>query len=146
MSNLGKCRRERGNHHGRECIPAGSQGELHHRVSLGGPRQKNLAESPGAVFADAVSAGGLEYTISGLATVAGTGKDQIRSALKELSETGYLVKEQGHSDTGKFSGNVFILQDEAPPLLGNPTTGFPDNGKTVNGKPNATKDDNNKRR
>ena len=90
-----------------------------------------------------------EYTISGLATVAGTGKDQIRSALKELSETGYLVKEQGHSDTGKFSGNVFILQDEAPPLLGNPTTVFPTTEKPSTENPTQqkkiiTKEDNNK--
>ena len=65
-----------------------------------------------------------EYTISGLATKAGVGKDQIRSALHELHRVGYLVKEQSHKKDGTFAANVFILQDEAP-LSGNPTTGNP---------------------
>ena len=79
-----------------------------------------------------------QYTISGLATLAGTGKDQIRSGLKELLDVGYLVKEQSHDSAGKFAGNVFVLQETAPedapppeipatevsepPLSENPTT------------------------
>lgn len=63
-----------------------------------------------------------QYTISGLSALAGTGKDQIRSGLKELLAVGYLVKEQAHHGDGKFAGNVFILQEEAPPLSENPTT------------------------
>ena len=63
------------------------------------------------------------YSISGLAAKANTGKDTIRSALKELTDVGYLVKEQAHDSGGKFTRNVFILQDEAPsPLSENPTT------------------------
>ena len=87
------------------------------------------------------------YTISGLASKAGTGKDQIRAALKELEKVGYLIKDQAHDPSGKFTGNVFILQDEAP-LSENPTTvgeaeaplsGKPSTGKTVNGKSDGTK-------
>lgn len=62
-----------------------------------------------------------QYTISGLATMAGTGKDQIRSGLNELLDIGYLVKEQSHDAGGKFAGNIFVLQEEAP-LSENPTT------------------------
>ena len=62
-----------------------------------------------------------QYTISGLATMAGTGKDQIRSGLSELLDIGYLVKEQSHDAGGKFAGNIFVLQEEAP-LSENPTT------------------------
>ena len=69
------------------------------------------------------------YTISGLASMAGTGKDQIRSGLDELLRVGYLVMEQSQDQTGKFSKNVFILQEEAPPLSGNPITVFPMTGK-----------------
>lgn len=69
------------------------------------------------------------YTISGLAAMAGSGKDQIRSGLDELLRVGYLVMEQSHDPSGKFSKNVFILQEEAPPLSGNPTTVFPITGK-----------------
>lgn len=65
------------------------------------------------------------YTVAGLAKKAGAGKDQIRSGLKELLDVGYLVKEQTHDEGGKFAGNVYILQEEAPPLSGNPSTGNP---------------------
>lgn len=65
------------------------------------------------------------YTVAGLAKKAGVGKDQIRSGLKELLDVGYLVKEQTHNEAGKFAGNVYILQEEAPPLSGNPTTENP---------------------
>ena len=75
------------------------------------------------------------YTISGLAGMAGTGKDQIRNALNEMLETGYLVKEQTHDDAGKFAGNVYILQEQMPPLSGNPTTGNPITGKPSTGNP-----------
>jgi len=68
------------------------------------------------------------YTISGLAGLAGVGRDQIRSGLEELQEVGYLVKEQAHNEAGKFSGNVFVLQEEPPPLSGNPATVFPTTG------------------
>lgn len=86
-----------------------------------------------------------QYTISGLATLAGTGKDQIRSGLKELLEVGYLVKEQTHDAGGKFAGNIFVLQEDAP-LSGNPTTvgeqiaplsGNPIPEKPTTGKPST---------
>ena len=79
-----------------------------------------------------------QYTISGLATLAGTGKDQIRSGLAELLKVGYLVKEQAHDEAGKFAGNIFVLQEEAP-LSENPTTvegeAAPLSGKPSTGKP-----------
>lgn len=79
-----------------------------------------------------------KYTISGLATLAGTGKDQIRSGLAELLQVGYLVKEQAHDEGGKFAGNIFVLQEEAP-LSENPTTVYeqtvPLSGKPIPEKP-----------
>lgn len=79
-----------------------------------------------------------KYTISGLATLAGTGKDQIRSGLAELLQVGYLVKEQSHDEGGKFAGNIFVLQEEAP-LSGFPTTVYeqtvPLSGKPIPEKP-----------
>lgn len=86
-----------------------------------------------------------QYTISGLATLAGTGKDQIRSGLAELLKVGYLVKEQAHDEGGRFSGNIFVLQEEAP-LSENPTTvegqnaplsGNPIPEKPTTGKPST---------
>lgn len=34
--------------------------------------------------------------------------------LGELERVGYLVREQAHDAGGKFTGNLYILQDEAP--------------------------------
>lgn len=86
-----------------------------------------------------------EYTIAGLAKKAGSGKDQIRSALKELLDVGYLVKEQAHGSDGKFSRNVFVLQEDAPPLSGNPTTGNPMTGKPSTGNPTENNKDKKKK-
>lgn len=83
-----------------------------------------------------------QYTISGLATLAGTGKDRIRSSLSELLDVGYLIKEQAHDPGGKFSGNIFVLQEEVP-LSGNPTTvevkSAPLSGKPITEKPSTGK-------
>lgn len=63
-----------------------------------------------------------KFTIAGLATKSGAGVKQIRKALKELEDVGYLVREQSHADNGTFAGNVWILQEEAPPLVQKGTT------------------------
>lgn len=80
-----------------------------------------------------------EYSVSGLAVKAGCGKDRIRRILGELQDVGYLLREQSHDSGGKFSGNVYVLQDEAPPLSGKPDNGglgemLPLSGNTVNGE------------
>ena len=81
-----------------------------------------------------------EYSVAGLAKKAGCGKDKLRRILGELENVGYLAREQSHDPGGKFSGNVYIIQDDAPPLSGNPTTGKPGNGETVDGFPDGTVD------
>ncbi len=65
-----------------------------------------------------------EYTVSGLAVKAGCGRDKIRRLLKNMQDVGYLIREQSHDAGGKFAANVYVLQEDAPPLSGN----------TVNGK------------
>lgn len=78
-----------------------------------------------------------EYTVSGLAVKAGCGREKIRRLLKELQTVGYLIREQSHDSGGKFGGNVYVLQDEAP-LPENPSNGEEENeplpGNTVNGE------------
>ena len=94
-----------------------------------------------------------EYSVGGLATVAGCGRDKIRRVVNELEDVGYLLREQNRS-SGKFSGNTYVLQSQAPPLSGNPSTVNPDDGKsrqrekpstgkTVDGKPDTKYYDNN---
>lgn len=89
------------------------------------------------------------YSISGLAQICGTGKETIRSALRELEEAGYLQREQTHGEGGKFGGNSYVVHEEplaqiegqaaplAPPLSGNPTTGKPMTEKPTSGKPSS---------
>lgn len=64
-----------------------------------------------------------EFSVSGLAAFAGVGKDTIRSTLAELEKVGYLIRAQAHDSGGKFAGNIYVLQDTAPPLSGNPDDG-----------------------
>lgn len=65
------------------------------------------------------------FSISGLASFVGVGKDAIRVSLRELQDTGYLLREQAHDDGGKFASTVYVLQENAPPLSENPTTVAP---------------------
>ena len=78
-----------------------------------------------------------EYTVSGLAVKAGCGREKVRRLLKELQSVGYLIREQSHDSGGKFGGNVYVLQDEAP-LPENPSNGEAENAplpeNTVNGE------------
>lgn len=75
MSNLGKCRRERGNHHGRECIPAARKASFT-TVYRSVAQDKRISLKARGLFLLMQSLPeDWEYTISGLATVAGTGKD-----------------------------------------------------------------------
>ena len=66
-----------------------------------------------------------EYSVSGLAKKAGCGKDKLRRILGELEQVGYLAREQSHGSNGKFGGNIYIIQDDAPPLSGKPDNGQP---------------------
>ena len=97
------------------------------------------------------------YTVSGLAKQTKCGKDRLRRMLGELEKVGYLIREQAHDAGGKFTGNLYILQDEAPaaeedgktgeaaapaPLSGKPDNGEQENAplseNTVDGFPDGT--------
>mgnify|MGYP004622412209 FL=1 len=68
---------------------------------------------------------GWQYSVKGLAAYVGVSKDTIRRLLEKLEKVGYLTREQTHDESGRFAGNVYVLQDEAPPLSENT-----DNGET----------------
>ena len=78
-----------------------------------------------------------EFNIPGLATMGSCGKDKVRRMLGELESAGYLLREQGHDETGKFSGNTYVLQDH-PPSYGKTDDGKDEKeavvGKTDDGK------------
>lgn len=62
-----------------------------------------------------------DYSVAGLATVAGCGRDAIRSALGEMESAGYLTRTRAHGAGGKFVGIVYTIRDQAEPLSENPT-------------------------
>lgn len=74
-----------------------------------------------------------QYTVAGLAARCREGRDAVRKALQELEAAGYLVREQGHSDGGKFGGNNYVLHEhpqtpangESSPLTEKPSAVLP---------------------
>lgn len=85
-----------------------------------------------------------EFTISGMAKERGVGKDTVRRLVGRLEEVGYLMREQSHDGSGRFSANTYVLQ-EKPPLSENtdngesrrretPSTEFPTQSKNVETK------------
>ena len=66
-----------------------------------------------------------DYSVAGLATVAGCGRDAIRSALGEMEQAGYLKRTRSHGEGGKFAGVIYDIRDVAVPLSGNPTSAEP---------------------
>lgn len=75
---------------------------------------------------------GWDYSVAGLATVAGCGRDAIRGALKAMEAAGYLTRQRAHGEGGKFAGVVYTIRDTAEPLSGNPTM---DNPAPLSGNP-----------
>ena len=87
-----------------------------------------------------------EYSVSGLATVCGVGRDSIRSSLKELEAAGYLERGQAHGDSGRFGGNVYILHEtsqtpDVQPLPGFPSTVEPSTAEPSTENPTQLKKD-----
>ncbi len=77
-----------------------------------------------------------EFSVRGLAADVGCGRDMIRSALQNLEKSGYLLREQVHTKSGKFAGNLFILYDEKT----SPLPGFPAPEKPLPENPTQSKE------
>lgn len=71
-------------------------------------------------------------SIEGMTQFSADGKDAIRSAIRELTDAGYITRAQTHSEAGTFSGYEYTIHETpaASPSSGfstmeNPTTGNP---------------------
>ena len=82
-----------------------------------------------------------DYSVAGLATVAGCGRDAIRSALGEMETAGYLRRTRSHGEDGKFAGVIYDIRDVAAPLSENPTMEeeAPLSGKPTSAEPTLEK-------
>jgi DNA-binding transcriptional MocR family regulator len=70
-------------------------------------------------------------SINSLADRNNVGRDQIRTAIQELEEFGYLTREQSRED-GKFSETIWRTSDPTEiPLSENPTTVNPTTKNTI---------------
>ena len=54
-----------------------------------------------------------DYSVAGLAIVAGCGRNAVQSALKEMEEAGYLTRSQAQGEGGKFTGVVYTIRDQS---------------------------------
>lgn len=61
-------------------------------------------------------------SIEGMTQFSSDGKDAIRSAIRELTDAGYITRAQTHSEAGTFSGYDYIVH-ETP--VASPSSGFP---------------------
>ena len=61
-------------------------------------------------------------SIEGMTQFSADGKDAIRSAIRELTDAGYITRAQTHSEAGTFSGYGYIVH-ETP--AASPSSGFP---------------------
>ena len=61
-------------------------------------------------------------SIEGMTQFSADGKDAIRSAIRELTDAGYITRAQTHSEAGTFSGYDYVVH-ETP--TASPSSGFP---------------------
>lgn len=61
-------------------------------------------------------------SIEGMTQFSADGKDAIRSAIRELTDAGYITRAQTHSESGTFSGYEYTIH-ETP--VASPSSGFP---------------------
>lgn len=73
------------------------------------------------------------FTVKGLATITGDGKESIYKSIKILVDKGYLIKGQERDSNGKFSNNYIEVCPEGKslPFPENPISGKPIPGKPV---------------
>lgn len=71
-------------------------------------------------------------SIEGMTQFSADGKDAIRSAIRELTDAGYITRAQTHSEAGTFSGYDYIVH-ETP--AASPSSGFPTMEKPTMEKP-----------
>ena len=76
-----------------------------------------------------------DYTVSGLAAICKEGRDAVRGAMMELETTGYMVRQQTHTQSGTFGKNDYIVYERplVSPLTEYPSTVEPSTAEPLTG-------------
>ena len=66
-----------------------------------------------------------DYSVKGLVTLAKDGFDSVKTTLKELEETGYLVRKRDRNYHGQLTKMIYTIYEEPQLTEGLPTEGIP---------------------
>lgn len=101
-------------------------------------RDERLSRRARGLLVELMShAPGWTVTVSSLMQVGPEGRDALRSAIAELEEHGYLVREQTRTEDGKFADVDYVTADpwglpaSDLPMSENPTSGNPHTKKNI---------------
>ncbi len=71
-----------------------------------------------------------DYSVKGLATLSRDGMDSVKSGLRELEETGYLIRTRERDESGRLGKMIYTIYEcpQTPaqdPMINHPTQGEP---------------------
>jgi len=82
-----------------------------------------------------------DYSVKGLVTLAKDGFDSVKTTLKELEETGYLVRKRDRNYHGQLSKMIYTIYEEPQLTEGSPTEGIPTQVEPTEAKPHQLSKD-----
>lgn len=82
---------------------------------------------------------GWTVSVASLVAAGPEGRDAIRAAIRELIEYGYLVREQGHDESGKFAEADYMLTNPERFPLSEPATEKPTSVYPTSANPHPKK-------
>ena len=82
-----------------------------------------------------------DYSVKGLVTLAKDGFDSVKTTLKELEETGYLVRKRDRNYHGQLSKMIYTIYEEPQLTEGSPTEGIPTQVEPTEVKPHQLSKD-----
>ena len=82
-----------------------------------------------------------DYSVKGLVTLAKDGFDSVKTTLKELEETGYLVRKRDRNYHGQLSKMIYTIYEEPQLTEGSPTEGIPTQVKPTEAEPHQLSKD-----
>lgn len=82
-----------------------------------------------------------DYSVNGLVTLAKDGFDSVKTTLKELEETGYLVRKRDRNYHGQLTKMIYTIYEEPQLTEGSPTEGIPTQVKPTEAEPHQLSKD-----